>query len=84
MASKPVLFIHGLWLHATSWDPWVERFREAGYSPLAPGWPGEPAVDTPVVPVDGAVQVTGSGFATWGVRLSIDLDTSRTNITSIP
>jgi endoglucanase len=35
-----------------------------------------PAVDTPVVPVDGAVQVTGSGFATWGVGLSVDLDTS--------
>src|SRR5688572_13543532 len=34
-----------------------------------------PAVDTPVIPVDGAVQVTGSGFATWGVGLSIDLDT---------
>ncbi|GAB7004664.1 alpha/beta fold hydrolase [Nocardioides sp. AN3] len=42
MALKPVVFIHGLWLHATSWDPWVELFREAGYSPLAPGWPGEP------------------------------------------
>jgi pimeloyl-ACP methyl ester carboxylesterase len=38
----PVLFIHGLWLHATSWQPWVELFREAGYEPLAPGWPGIP------------------------------------------
>lgn len=38
----PVVFIHGLWLHATSWGPWVERFREAGYEPIAPGWPGEP------------------------------------------
>jgi alpha-beta hydrolase superfamily lysophospholipase len=42
MASKPVVFIHGLWLHATSWAPWVELFREAGYTPIAPGWPGEP------------------------------------------
>ena len=25
----PVVFIHGLWLHATSWAPWVELFREA-------------------------------------------------------
>jgi pimeloyl-ACP methyl ester carboxylesterase len=39
----PVVFIHGLWLHASSWTPWVERFREAGYDPIAPGWPGEPA-----------------------------------------
>lgn len=35
-----------------------------------------PAVDTPIVPVDGAVQVSGSGFSTWGVGLSVDLDTS--------
>ncbi len=39
----PVVFIHGLWLHATSWDPWLERFRREGYEPIAPGWPGEPA-----------------------------------------
>ena len=37
----PVVFIHGLWLHATSWGPWVERFQEKGYEPFAPGWPGE-------------------------------------------
>src|SRR6478672_6545001 len=38
----PVLFIHGLWLHATSWQPWVELFHQAGYDAKAPGWPGEP------------------------------------------
>jgi pimeloyl-ACP methyl ester carboxylesterase len=38
----PVVFIHGLWLHATSWAPWVDLFREAGYEPVAPGWPGIP------------------------------------------
>jgi len=38
----PVVFIHGLWLHATSWGPWVELFRDAGYEPIAPGWPGDP------------------------------------------
>jgi non-heme chloroperoxidase len=38
----PVVFIHGLWLHASSWGPWQEHFRAAGYSPVAPGWPGEP------------------------------------------
>ena len=42
MAGKPVVFVHGLWLHATSWGPWVDLFGEAGYSPVAPGWPGEP------------------------------------------
>ncbi len=38
----PVVFIHGLWLHATSWNPWLELFRDAGYDPIAPGWPQEP------------------------------------------
>jgi alpha-beta hydrolase superfamily lysophospholipase len=38
----PVVFIHGLWLHASSWAPWLELFREAGYDPIAPGWPNEP------------------------------------------
>jgi pimeloyl-ACP methyl ester carboxylesterase len=37
----PVLFIHGLWLHASSWGTWMELFREAGYDPSAPGWPGD-------------------------------------------
>jgi non-heme chloroperoxidase len=46
MAEAPrttVLFIHGLWLHADSWNPWVELFREAGYDAVAPGWPGDAA-----------------------------------------
>jgi pimeloyl-ACP methyl ester carboxylesterase len=38
----PVVFIHGLWLHASSWDPWVELFSAAGYAPVSPGWPGDP------------------------------------------
>src|SRR4051794_25899311 len=42
VASAPVLFIHGLWLHARSWDPWVDLFTAAGYDASAPGWPGDP------------------------------------------
>ncbi|MFD6532095.1 alpha/beta hydrolase [Streptomyces sp. NPDC060184] len=38
----PVVFIHGLWLHATSWAPWIDLFRQEGYAPVAPGWPGDP------------------------------------------
>ncbi|MEV6495516.1 alpha/beta hydrolase [Actinoplanes sp. NPDC051633] len=38
----PVLFIHGLWLHASSWGNWSDLFQEAGYQTSAPGWPGEP------------------------------------------
>jgi alpha-beta hydrolase superfamily lysophospholipase len=42
-APTPVVFVHGLWLHASSWQPWVELFRGHGYEPVAPGWPNEPA-----------------------------------------
>ena len=39
----PVVFVHGLWLHAESWVPWVDAFEQAGYSASAPGWPGDAA-----------------------------------------
>jgi pimeloyl-ACP methyl ester carboxylesterase len=42
-ARTPVLFIHGLWLHASSWEPWLDTFSDAGFAPVAPGWPHEPA-----------------------------------------
>ncbi|MFZ0045329.1 MAG: alpha/beta hydrolase [Streptosporangiaceae bacterium] len=40
--GTPAVFVHGLWLHASSWEPWLELFQDAGYAPIAPGWPGEP------------------------------------------
>lgn len=40
-AKASVVFIHGLWLHGSSWGPWQERFRAAGYESSAPGWPGD-------------------------------------------
>jgi pimeloyl-ACP methyl ester carboxylesterase len=40
---QPVVFIHGLWLHGTSWQEWLGLFRAAGYEPIAPDWPGERA-----------------------------------------
>jgi pimeloyl-ACP methyl ester carboxylesterase len=39
--ARPAVFIHGLWLHASSWGPWLDRFRDDGYDPIAPGWPNE-------------------------------------------
>jgi pimeloyl-ACP methyl ester carboxylesterase len=41
MTGTPVVFIHGLWLHASSWESWAELFSAAGYDPIAPGWPGD-------------------------------------------
>jgi non-heme chloroperoxidase len=40
--STPVVFIHGLWLLASSWDRWAEHFAQAGYAPVSPGWPDDP------------------------------------------
>jgi len=43
MAHPPVVFVHGLWMHASSWNPWIERFAAAGYQASAADWPGDPA-----------------------------------------
>jgi pimeloyl-ACP methyl ester carboxylesterase len=39
--ANPIVFIHGLWLHATSWRDWQAFFEDAGYTTHAPGWPRE-------------------------------------------
>ncbi len=41
--SAPVVFIHGLWLHSTSWRNWAELFMAAGYETFTPEWPGAAA-----------------------------------------
>jgi pimeloyl-ACP methyl ester carboxylesterase len=38
----PVVFIHGLWLLAGSWDRWKELFDDAGFASIAPQWPDDP------------------------------------------
>ena len=39
----PVVFVHGLWLLSSSWQPWRDFFEDNGYITLAPGWPDDPA-----------------------------------------
>ena len=36
-----VVFIHGLWISYTAWQPWAEYFADKGYRAIAPRWPGE-------------------------------------------
>ena len=36
---RPVVFIHGAFMSAESWDPWKQRFEARGYKCLAPAWP---------------------------------------------
>ena len=37
----PIVFVHGLWLHAESWNNWMKFFRENGYEAVAASWPGD-------------------------------------------
>ncbi len=39
---QPVVFVHGLWLLANSWEPWRTWFEAQGYTAIAPGWPDDP------------------------------------------
>jgi non-heme chloroperoxidase len=41
--NTPVVFIHGLWLLPSSWAGWAGLFEQAGYAPLTPDWPDDPA-----------------------------------------
>jgi pimeloyl-ACP methyl ester carboxylesterase len=40
--ATPVVFVHGLWLLPSSWDPWAAFFEEAGFVALTPSWPDDP------------------------------------------
>ena len=39
----PVVFVHGLWLLAGSWDRWRALFEERGFATVAADWPDDPA-----------------------------------------
>ena len=42
-SSKPVVvFVHGLWMLRSSWEPWRALFEAAGFATVAPGWPDDP------------------------------------------
>ena len=41
VSGQSVVFVHGLWLHASSWQSWIDKFTAAGYTAIAPGWPGD-------------------------------------------
>jgi hypothetical protein len=58
--GRPAVFVHGLWLHASSWSLWLELFQEAGYTPTAPGWPGD--LDTVEASRRDPSQVAGKGI----------------------
>jgi len=36
-----VVFVHGLWMHTSTWEPWVDFFKSNGYDAINPPWPGD-------------------------------------------
>ncbi|MBV9713713.1 MAG: alpha/beta fold hydrolase [Ktedonobacteraceae bacterium] len=66
--KQPVVFVHGLYLLASSWDRWHELFEEQGYTTLAPGWPDDPqtvagAIDNPEVFANKRIKQVTDHFA---------------------
>jgi non-heme chloroperoxidase len=59
--KMPIVFVHGLWLHAESWNKWLEFFRENGYDAIAASWPGDSA--TTEATRRNAAAVAGYGVA---------------------
>jgi len=59
--KQPVVFVHGLWLLANSWDDWRSLFEEKGYATVAPGWPDDP--DTTAEGVADPDRFAGTGVA---------------------
>ena len=35
-----IVLVHGFWVTARSWEPWIEHYERMGYHVLAPGYPG--------------------------------------------
>ena len=66
--KPPVVFVHGLYLLASSWDNWRALFEERGYTTLAPGWPDDPdtveeAIDDPEVFANKRIQQVTEHYA---------------------
>lgn len=66
--KQPVVFVHGLYLLASSWDRWRTLFEEHGYITIAPGWPDDPetvaeAKDDPEVFARKRIQQVTDHFA---------------------
>jgi len=32
LKPNPVVFIHGMWIHSSAWQPWLKLFESRGYA----------------------------------------------------
>ena len=60
MSKNPVIFIHGLWIHASAWQPWQDLFGEHGHAGSAPGGPAMPTPWPPPAPTPRPSTVSAS------------------------
>jgi len=65
MAKRTIVFIHGLWIHSSSWQPWMDFFKKQGYETLNPAWPG----DSPTV---AGCRANAQAIANRGVTEIVD------------
>ncbi len=65
MNITAIVLIPGLWMTALSWELWVKRYGEKGYSVIAANWPG----------MEGDIELLRrdpSSFASLGLRDVVD------------
>jgi pimeloyl-ACP methyl ester carboxylesterase len=65
MNVTTIVLINGLWMTALSWENWVKRYADKGYSVIAANWPG----------MDGDIEQLRrdpSSFATLGLTDVVD------------
>ncbi len=74
--KMPIVFVHGLWLHAESWNKWIEFFRTNGYEAVAASWPGD-AKTTEATRKDGNA-VAGYGVAEIADHIAKQLKSFKT------
>jgi non-heme chloroperoxidase len=70
-SKRPVVFVHGLWLHGDSWQPWIELFRDHGYTASAASWPGDAA--TTEATRRNPAAVAGHGVAAIAEHIAMQL-----------
>ena len=71
--KNPIVFVHGLWLHAESWNHWIEFFRANGYDATATSWPGDS--ETTEATRQNADAVAGFGVAEIADHIAKQLKT---------
>lgn len=66
--NDTVVLVHGLWMTPLSWEHWVTRYEQAGFTVLTPGYPGIGPGETGVA----AIRKDPSPLAGLGVQQITD------------